>query len=164
MSQTRTSWDEADASNDSQLAELYLDGSSVLAAGESVRLGNAFDPSVFGSGNDGDLTFQFSLASGEIVNGVVEYMIGTVVLGDVNLDGIVNGLDVDPFVDVLLNGPYQTEADMNEDGEVNGLDVDPFVAAVVGGGVAAVPEPTTLALAISLALAGLTVFTARGRR
>jgi hypothetical protein len=42
MSQTRTSWDEADASNDSQLAELYLDGSSVLAAGESVRLGNAF--------------------------------------------------------------------------------------------------------------------------
>jgi hypothetical protein len=69
-----------------------------------------------------------------------------IVLGDVNLDGIVNGLDVDPFVDVLLNGPYQAEADMNEDTEVNGLDVDPFVEAVVGGGVAAVPEPSTLLL------------------
>jgi len=71
---------------------------------------------------------------------------GEIVLGDVNLDGIVNGLDVDPFVDVLLNGPFQDEADMNADGEVNGLDVDPFVAAVVGGGVQAVPEPSTLVL------------------
>ena len=68
-------------------------------------------------------------------------------LGDVNLDSVVNGLDVDPFVDVLLNGPFQVEADMNEDGVVNGLDVDPFVEAVVGGGVATVPEPSTLALA-----------------
>ena len=71
---------------------------------------------------------------------------GGTVLGDVNLDGIVNGLDVDPFVDVLLNGPFQGGADMNADGVVNGLDVDPFVAAVVGGGVQAVPEPSTLAL------------------
>ena len=54
-------------------------------------------------------------------------------LGDVNLDGEVNGHDVDPFVDLLLNGPYQLEADMNGDREVNGLDVDPLVAAVVGG-------------------------------
>ncbi len=76
-------------------------------------------------------------------------------LGDVNLDGLVNGLDVDPFVDVLLNGPYQIEADMNSDGEVNGLDVDPFVAEVVGGGVESIPEPSTLALLVIAALAGL---------
>jgi hypothetical protein len=69
-------------------------------------------------------------------------------IGDLNFDGEVNGLDVDPFVDVLLNGPYQIEADMNEDMEVNGLDVDPFVEAVVGGGVAAVPEPSTLLLCL----------------
>jgi hypothetical protein len=74
-------------------------------------------------------------------------------LGDVNGDGVVNGLDVDPFVDVLLNGPYQAEADMNDDGDVNGLDVDPFVAAVVGGGVAAVPEPATWGLALLAAVA-----------
>jgi hypothetical protein len=41
-------------------------------------------------------------------------------LGDVNLDGEVNGLDVDPFVDVLLSGPYEPEADMNGDQVVNG--------------------------------------------
>ena len=76
-------------------------------------------------------------------------------LGDVNGDDLVNGLDVDPFVDVLLNGPYQAEADMNVDGEVNGLDVDPFVAEVVGGGIESVPEPSTLALLVIAALAGL---------
>ena len=68
-------------------------------------------------------------------------------LGDLNLDGEVNGLDVDPFVDVLLNGPYQQEADMNEDQVVNGLDVDPFVATVVGG-TQQIPEPSTLLLCI----------------
>lgn len=75
--------------------------------------------------------------------------------GDVNLDGEINGLDVDPFVDVLLNGPFQAEADMNEDGEVNGLDVDMFVEAVVGGGVQAVPEPSSLALAVVALMAAL---------
>jgi hypothetical protein len=57
--------------------------------------------------------------------------------GDVNGDGEVNGLDVEPFVDVLLNGPPSAAADMNADGSVNGLDVDSFVAAVVGASNAA---------------------------
>jgi hypothetical protein len=72
----------------------------------------------------------------------------TVVLGDVNLDGLVNGLDVDPFVGLVTSGTYQDEGDMNEDGMVNGLDVDPFVAAVVGGGTQQIPEPSTLLLCI----------------
>jgi hypothetical protein len=88
------------------------------------------------------------------------------IVGDVSGDGEVNGLDVDPFVDVLLNGSTELllylKADMNGDGEVNGLDVDPFVAAVIGSpGQARVPEPSTIVLA-GLALLGLVWCRRRG--
>ena len=52
---------------------------------------------------------------------------GIVLIGDVNLDGVVNLLDVGPFVALLTSGTFQAEADINEDGEVNLLDVGPFV-------------------------------------
>ena len=80
--------------------------------------------------------------------GEVTLLSAEIMLGDVNLDGEVNGLDVDPFVDVLLHGPYSAEADVNEDGVVNGLDVDPFVTAVVGGSAQQIPEPSTLLLTL----------------
>ena len=65
-----------------------------------------------------------------------------------NLDWGVNGLDVDLFVDRLLNGSFQVEADMNGDGVVNGLDAAPFVRAVVTNGSEAVPEPSTLLMMV----------------
>ena len=107
---------------------------------------------VFPDKSGGDIVYRLGMTSR--ARFTVEY-VSSVLLGDVNLDTMVNGLDVDPFVDVLLNGPFQLEADMNVDGVVNGLDVDPFVAAVVGGGVQAVPEPSTLALLSLAALIGL---------
>lgn len=56
-----------------------------------------------------------------------------VLLGDVNLDGVVNLLDVAPFVDRIATGTYQAEADVNQDGSVNLLDVDPFIDVLAGG-------------------------------
>ena len=47
-------------------------------------------------------------------------------LGDVNNDGAVNLLDVQPFIDALSNGDFICEADINEDGVVNLLDVGPI--------------------------------------
>ena len=73
----------------------------------------------------------------------VEYLL----LGDVNHDTEVNGLDVDPFIRPLVRSQFDVSADMNGDGAVNGLDVDPFVAAVVGGA-QSIPEPSTLLLAL----------------
>ena len=56
-----------------------------------------------------------------------------VLVGDVNCDGIVNLLDVGPFVEVLTNGKFNAKADINGDGQVNLLDVGPFVELLGGG-------------------------------
>ena len=50
-----------------------------------------------------------------------------ILLGDLNGDGVVNLLDVAPFVQLLVNETFQAEADINMDGEVNLLDVNLFI-------------------------------------
>ena len=55
-----------------------------------------------------------------------------VVLGDVNCDGVVDLLDVAPFVAAIANGEFLAKADINQDGEVNLMDVDPFVDLLSG--------------------------------
>ena len=54
-------------------------------------------------------------------------------LGDVNLDGVVNFLDISAFIDVLVSGGYQAEADINKDGAVNFLDIAPFIDVLTSG-------------------------------
>ena len=58
---------------------------------------------------------------------------GDVLLGDINLDGVVNLQDVAPFVALLTSGQFQAEGDINGDGVVSLTDVAPFVALLSGG-------------------------------
>ena len=55
------------------------------------------------------------------------------VLGDVNCDGVVNLLDVIPFIDAVANDVFNPKADINQDNAVNLLDVDGFVQLIAGG-------------------------------
>ena len=55
-------------------------------------------------------------------------------LGDVNRDGIVNFLDIAPFIGVLTGPGDQAEADINQDGIVNFLDIAPFIGILTGTG------------------------------
>ena len=57
----------------------------------------------------------------------LDVRVAPILLGDVNLDGMVNLLDVEPFVSVISNGDYQIEADIDQNGIVNLLDVGPFI-------------------------------------
>ena len=53
--------------------------------------------------------------------------------GDVNQDGNVDLLDIQPFVNLLTSGGFLPEADINGDGVVDLLDVAPFVELLTGG-------------------------------
>lgn len=54
-------------------------------------------------------------------------------LGDVNRDGMVNFLDISPFITTLSGvGEARKEADINEDGIVNFLDISPFIILLTG--------------------------------
>ena len=83
--------------------------------------------------------------------------------GDFNLDGIVNGTDLDTWKANLGAGSAWQTGDANYDGAVNGLDLDMWKAHVglppVSGssGVAGVPEPGTLTL-LAAGLLGLLAF------
>ena len=50
-----------------------------------------------------------------------------VLLGDVNLDGAVDFLDIAPFIAVLSSAGFQAEADVDQSGEVNFLDIAVFI-------------------------------------
>ena len=55
-----------------------------------------------------------------------------ILVGDVNLDGIVNFSDIAPFIALLTSGTFQVEADCNQDGSVNFLDIASFIGILSG--------------------------------
>ena len=75
----------------------------------------------------GNTNLEIDYFGGDGNDVVLNAVSAGVLIGDVNLDGEVNLLDVGPFVQVLTNGGFQSEADINQDGSVDLLDVGPFV-------------------------------------
>ena len=52
--------------------------------------------------------------------------------GDVNGDGLVSFIDIQPFIDALTSPEFVVAADINFDGEVNFFDIAPFIAVLAG--------------------------------
>ena len=98
-------------------------------------------PEYFNNTENEGLLFQygfFSFASNNEASGIYYDNISVgeasdCLIGDVNGDGAIDLLDVQPFVLVLTSGNFQCEADINEDGAVDLLDVQPFVLLLSGG-------------------------------
>ena len=55
-------------------------------------------------------------------------------LGDVNLDMVVDFDDISPFITILAAGGNQAEADTNQDGSVTFDDIAPFIELLASGG------------------------------
>jgi arylsulfatase A-like enzyme len=76
---------------------------------------------------DGSLTAE-QQTNYDALNSKLDDILATVLLGDVNLDGVVSFLDVSPFIEVLATTGDQREADCNEDGIVNFFDIAFFIS------------------------------------
>ena len=143
-------------SADSDL-EITLAGEAHDAIGGNVRLLGGSLTLVFTVGNVPPVGTEFEicqgvesgqfggLPDGAVVSAalgrqyVINYVDGSVfltaeelLLGDVNGDGLLNLLDVAPFVELLASGNYLGAADVNMDGSVNLLDVTGFVELLAG--------------------------------
>ncbi len=70
--------------------------------------------------------------AGNSVDGAMQTVKVGGLLGDVNCDGSVDLLDVDPFVALLANNGFSPKADFDGDGNVTLLDVGPFVDLLAG--------------------------------
>lgn len=53
-------------------------------------------------------------------------------LGDSNLDGVVNFADIETFIQILCCGSYQDESDIDQSGTVDFADIPPFKAILMG--------------------------------
>jgi len=156
-------WVESGGSGTNALAELFLLGSTALAPGDSISIGNAYNTAI----TDEAMTMTYyDLAFGnKKQSGTVEFAL----LGDMNGDGVLSDADVPLFIQALTNrsafeanpNAASLDADFIGDFDGNGLldfgDIGLFSDAVANAGSAsstAVPEPTAGFL-LSMALFGL---------
>ena len=94
----------------------------VLLGANSFRLDGAA-PSTFQSTG---VTYTGNQV--EAINAILAAnAIETAVLGDCNIDGVVNFSDIAPFISTLSTGDYLVQADVNQDDAVNFSDISPFI-------------------------------------
>ncbi len=68
-----------------------------------------------------------SLTSNQLDEILASVSTATPLKGDVNLDTAISFLDIAPFIAVLADTGFQTEADCDCDGDVDFLDIAPFI-------------------------------------
>ncbi|MEM9412738.1 MAG: dockerin type I domain-containing protein [Planctomycetota bacterium] len=133
---------DSDRNGDGVLDSIRVD--TIVALPEDVLGGTGWTGTYglfFGNDGSGLTTDEFMSGTMAKIGYEIQYLSDVknefgggpgILCGDVNLDGVVDLLDVAPFVELITNNEFQAEADINGDGEVDLLDVAPFVAKLVG--------------------------------
>ena len=80
----------------------------------AIRVGGFRSSDSLGNGSEGNIVLN-----GEFTPAFL--------LGDVDLNGVVNFLDIPPFIVILNFTGFQDEADIDRNGVVNFLDIPPFI-------------------------------------
>ncbi len=75
-----------------------------------------------GAYDDNDGSYQIFLGINQIPD----------LIGDINCDGVIDLLDIAPFVTLIISGQYSIKADINQDSSVDLLDIAPFIVLLSG--------------------------------
>jgi hypothetical protein len=119
------SWDEAELSNSLVLTELFLLGASGVSTTSPLELGHAYDPSILGAGDAGDLQFHFAAqGTSNLSPGAVTYVTPGPLAGDFNGNGTVDAADY-----VVWRKTLGSTTVLDADGDDNGR-VDQYDYAV----------------------------------
>ena len=133
-------WADAGSTMNLFVSEASIDGVALdLVAGETFVVeqreftlsGILADGSEFSFVNF-PFAVGFPFAPGSTITVTIVAADPEITLGDVNQDGVVDFLDISPFIGLLSAGEFQAEADCNQDGEVNFLDISPFITILSG--------------------------------
>jgi len=129
----------------SDVPDPQLSNNIFLEAAGNLTIGTEFYGTAFAP--NGDVTIEnFSTITGRVfaggnvtVGNLDITTVGDVViipttdlLGDANQDGVVNFLDLAPFIAALASNTYSAEADCNQDGVLNFLDIVSFISILTG--------------------------------
>ncbi len=106
----------------------YLLGDLIPFGGQGWDLESGTSNGAFAIADDGTI-FGRALLNGELTAFAMELRF---LLGDANEDGVVDLLDVSPFIELLVSSAYNALIDTNCDGTNDLLDVQPFVDLLVG--------------------------------
>lgn len=151
-------WEAANVSS-AQLAELNPDSSLPLNQLASLNLGTLFN-----TAGQQDVELEFILAgSTSPMSGIVRFATLAQLVGDYNGDGQVNIADYTVWRDRLGSSVGLPNRDPGASGPVSVADYNawkanfgaPSGSATAVAGPSTVPEPTTAALAVGLAIGGL---------
>lgn len=92
-----------------------------------------FELTGFEPGASGRIALQYFNTNMDINGsyiGIDSFQFVPFILGDGNGNGVLDLLDIQPFVDLLATGEFLDIYDFNNDGQVTLLDVEPFVDAL----------------------------------
>ena len=97
------------------LSGLFADGSPFSF---DLNIVNATNQNFFSTG--ATLTVTLVSADPEII------------LGDCNLDGVVDFFDISPFIGSITTDSFLAQADVNQDGSIDFFDIAPFIDILTG--------------------------------
>jgi hypothetical protein len=120
-----------------QTFEVYVDNNKVFYDSDG---NGSLDSSTFDFINYSLDLFSFGVVTQSFVVQTDEFLFidnitasnaSTVLLGDVNLDGVVDFSDIPAFITTLQSGIFQVEADADENRIVNFADIPAFIAILI---------------------------------